>query len=90
MGTGNPTSISQQNLCKRTYLFEMQDACCRYAHQLVYDETRGAHYMFGGNPGGRDGMDGKLRLGDFWRLVLVRPSVEDLGRRCSHMIRRTK
>ena len=27
----------------------------RYAHQLVYDEEKGAHYIFGGNPGGTEG-----------------------------------
>ena len=26
----------------------------RYAHQLVYDEDSGLHFMFGGNPGGKE------------------------------------
>ena len=28
----------------------------RYAHQLVYDESNRVHFMFGGNPGGKQGM----------------------------------
>ena len=38
----------------------------------VYDEATAAHFMFGGNPGGKEGKEGRVRLGDFWRLVLVR------------------
>ena len=36
--------------------------------------------MFGGNPGGREGKDSRLRLGDFWKLQLVRPSRPEVGR----------
>jgi len=59
----------------------------RYAHQLVYDETRCLHYMFGGNPGGREGKDGRLRLGDFWSLHLVRLEREDFERGARKMVR---
>jgi len=52
----------------------------RYAHQLVYDEEAGLHYMFGGNPGGKENRNGKLRLGDFWRLELLRQANTDLER----------
>ena len=40
--------------------------------------------MFGGNPGGKEG---RVRLGDFWRLVLVRPSEAALERHCRFTIR---
>jgi len=59
----------------------------RYAHQLVYDEENMAHFMFGGNPGGKKGKEGRQRLGDFWRLVLRRPSGLELERKCRLMIR---
>jgi len=59
----------------------------RYAHQLVYDEESECHYLFGGNPGGKEGNEGKLRLGDFWRLSLVRPARQDLQRFCRLSIR---
>jgi len=59
----------------------------RYAHQLVYDETRCLHYMFGGNPGGREGKDGRLRLGDFWSLHLVRLEKTDFERAARKMVR---
>jgi hypothetical protein len=35
--------------------------CGRYAHQLVYDEEEEVHYIFGGNPGGKEGKEGRLR-----------------------------
>lgn len=59
----------------------------RYAHQLVYDEVRSHHYMFGGNPGGREGKDGRLRLGDFWSLQLVRPKKSDFERAARRLVR---
>jgi len=62
----------------------------RYAHQLVYDEEKGIHYMFGGNPGGKEGKDGRLRLGDFWKLVLKRPQNSDLERFCRLIIRKAR
>ena len=43
--------------------------------------------MFGGNPGGKNGKKGRVRLGYFWRLVLVRPSEAALERRCRFTIR---
>ena len=33
----------------------------RYAHQLVYESETGMHYLFGGNPGGKEGKQGKIR-----------------------------
>ena len=62
----------------------------RYAHQLVYDEEKGFHYMFGGNPGGKEGKDGRLRLGDFWKLVLLRPQNSDLERFCRFIVRKAR
>jgi hypothetical protein len=38
--------------------------------------------MFGGNPGGRQGKEDKLRLGDFWQLHLFRPDRKEIYRRC--------
>jgi len=50
----------------------------RYAHQLVYDDINKVHYVFGGNPGGKDGKDAKVRLGDFWSLKLERPTRKEV------------
>ena len=36
---------------------------------------------------GKQGKEDKLRLGDFWRLQLIRPSRKDVLRRCKLMIR---
>ena len=36
---------------------------------------------------GKQGKEDKLRLGDFWRLQLLRPSRNDVLRRCRIMIR---
>ena len=47
---------------------------------MVYDDEAGLHYMFGGNPGGKENRNGKLRLGDFWRLELIRQANTDLER----------
>ena len=54
----------------------MNQSFNRYAHQLVYNEDVGVHFMFGGNPGGKENRNGKLRLGDFWRLELERQQNE--------------
>jgi len=62
----------------------------RYAHQLVYDDANKVHFMFGGNPGGKQGKEDKLRLGDFWRLKLMRPNQKEILRRCCLFIRTTK
>ena len=61
----------------------------RYAHQLVYEEEAGLHFMFGGNPGGKENRNGKLRLGDFWRLELQRQQNKDLERVLVMEIRKT-
>ncbi len=44
----------------------------------MYDELRKRHYIFGGNPGGRTAKEARTRLGDFWRLDLVRPDREEV------------
>jgi hypothetical protein len=62
----------------------------RYAHQLVYDDHNRVHYMLGGNPGGKQGKEDKLRLGDFWRLHLQRPDRAEVLRRCRILIRQCK
>ena len=48
------------------------------------------HYMFGGNPGGKEGKDSKVRLGDFWQLCLYRPSRAQVLRRCVVAVRRAR
>ena len=48
------------------------------------------HFMFGGNPGGKQGKEDKLRLGDFWKLQLQRPGREEVLRRCKILIRQSK
>ena len=48
------------------------------------------HYMFGGNPGGRQGKEDKLRLGDFWQLHLFRPNRKEIFRRCCLKLRQSK
>ncbi|CAB4058069.1 MKLN1 [Lepeophtheirus salmonis] len=58
----------------------------RYAHQIVYNENLKIHYMFGGNPGGREGNEDKIRFGDFWSLYFVRPSKKEVLRICQLMI----
>ena len=62
----------------------------RYAHQLVYNEENGVHFMFGGNPGGKENRNGKLRLGDFWRLELERQQNTDLERVLIKEIRKAR
>lgn len=72
------------------YWTKMQEVepCPRFAHQLVYDDSRKVHYLFGGNPG-KSGVP-KMRLDDFWSLKLSRPSREQLLRRCRYLIRKHK
>ncbi|XP_046661321.1 muskelin isoform X2 [Homalodisca vitripennis] len=61
------------------------EPCPRFAHQLVYDHVNKVHYLFGGNPG-RTCLP-KLRLDDFWRLSLIKPSHSQLLQRCKVLIR---
>ncbi|XP_037789855.1 muskelin-like isoform X1 [Penaeus monodon] len=71
-----------------TYWNKMQhvEPCPRYAHQLVYDDTKKVHYLFGGNPGKT--YLPKMRLDDFWSLRLCRPSTEQLFQTCVLLIRK--
>ncbi|KAG0178624.1 Muskelin 1, intracellular mediator containing kelch motif [Apophysomyces sp. BC1021] len=61
------------------------EPCPRFAHQMVYDPTTKAQYVFGGNPG--DIADPTRRLSDFWELRLVKPDPESIVRRCLYLIR---
>lgn len=64
-----------------------EEPCPRFAHQLVYDEEGGVHYLFGGNPG--EGSNPRRRLDDFWSLCLYRRyGLEDILRRARFLIRR--
>ena len=58
----------------------------------MYDEERGVHYMFGGNPGGKEmsSAAGRARLGDFWRLELQRPRPAELQRKLVLAVRRAR
>eukprot|EP00094_Tigriopus_californicus_P011783 TCALIF_11381-PA protein Name:"Similar to Mkln1 Muskelin (Rattus norvegicus)" AED:0.13 eAED:0.17 QI:0/0/0/0.75/0.72/0.66/12/0/820 len=78
-----------ESVCSE-YWSRMQNAQPRprYAHQLVYDDVNKIHYMFGGNPGGKQGKEHKLRLGDFWSLSLLRPTRDQIQRVCQLAIRR--
>ncbi|XP_037927046.1 muskelin [Hermetia illucens] len=62
------------------------EPCPRYAHQLVYDDIRKVHYLFGGNPGKSNTPN--VRLDDFWRLELTKPNRSELLRHCQFLIRR--
>lgn len=64
------------------------EPCPRFAHQVVYDSLRKVHYLFGGNPG--MSCLPKLRLDDFWKLTLLRPSNPQLIRQCKILIRKYK
>ncbi|KAJ8686742.1 hypothetical protein QAD02_022536 [Eretmocerus hayati] len=72
------------------YWSKMQnyEPCPRFAHQLVYDHIKKVHYLFGGNPG-RACLP-KLRLDDFWRLQLCRPSRDQILTKCKLLIRKCK
>ncbi|XP_039276619.1 muskelin [Nilaparvata lugens] len=70
------------------YWSKMQhlEPCPRFAHQLVYDHVNKVHYLFGGNPG--KASSPKLRLDDFWRLTLYRPTYPQLLQRFRFLIRK--
>ncbi|XP_049964033.1 muskelin isoform X1 [Schistocerca serialis cubense] len=71
-----------------SYWNKMQhlEPCPRFAHQLVYDHVNKIHYLFGGNPG-RACLP-KLRLDDFWKLQLCRPTHSQLLQKCKLLIRK--
>ncbi|GLV40092.1 muskelin [Carabus blaptoides fortunei] len=62
------------------------EPCPRFAHQLVYDHINKIHYLFGGNPGRQ--VLPKLRLDDFWKLRLCKPTQAQLLQRCKFLIRK--
>ena len=62
------------------------EPCPRFAHQLVYHRPTRMHYMFGGNPG--ESGNTNVRLDDFWRIQLTRPSHEQLLRRALFLLRK--
>ncbi|XP_054277610.1 muskelin isoform X2 [Macrosteles quadrilineatus] len=78
--------LSNENTGEQ-YWNKMQhvEPCPRFAHQLVYDHVNKVHYLFGGNPG-RSCLP-KLRLDDFWKLSLFKPSHSQLLQRCKVLIR---
>ncbi|XP_043224158.1 muskelin-like [Amphibalanus amphitrite] len=64
------------------------EPCPRFAHQLVFDHMRKIFYLFGGNPG-RKG-NPKMRLDDFWRLKLTRPTCSEVLRQCRLLLRKQR
>jgi len=64
------------------------EPCPRFAHQLVFDHTRKVFYLFGGNPGRKS--NPKMRLDDFWRLKLTRPTCTEILRKCKLMLRKRR
>eukprot|EP00730_Choanoeca_flexa_P008550 TRINITY_DN12503_c1_g2_i1.p1 TRINITY_DN12503_c1_g2~~TRINITY_DN12503_c1_g2_i1.p1 ORF type:complete len:727 (+),score=124.24 TRINITY_DN12503_c1_g2_i1:111-2291(+) len=56
----------------------------RYAHQLLYDPHSKTHYLFAGNPGGRQK---KIRLGDMWKFTLSRPDSNVVLNECVERVR---
>lgn len=65
-----------------------EEPCPRFAHQFVYDPVSQTHYLFGGNPG--DSSPSDERLDDFWSLVLLRPTREQVLRRAIFAVRKQK
>ncbi|XP_076052997.1 muskelin 1 [Oratosquilla oratoria] len=82
--------IYRNEQTSESYWSKMQhvEPCPRFAHQLVYDDIRKVHYLFGGNPG--KVTLPKMRLDDFWSLRLSRPSRDQLLQRCILLIRKHK
>ncbi|KAH8928632.1 hypothetical protein BT69DRAFT_470987 [Atractiella rhizophila] len=60
----------------------------RFAHQLVYDQASKVHYLFGGNP--VDDEHVEKRLGDFWALVLVRQTPQEILRKVKFHLRKQR
>ena len=56
--------------------------------RLINNSFIQIHYLFGGNPG-RACLP-KLRLDDFWKLQLCRPSHEQILKKCKLIIRKQK
>lgn len=53
---------------------------------MVFDPVTKDHYVFGGNPAETDVEP--VRLSDFWRLQLVRPTAEEALRKALFGVRR--
>lgn len=60
----------------------------RYAVQMVHDIKNACFYLFGGNP--LDGQSPDLRLGDFWKMDLVRPTANEVLRRAQFKVRKQR
>ncbi|CAO3593221.1 unnamed protein product [Absidia cylindrospora] len=57
----------------------------RFSCQWIYDETTKTHYLFGGDP--HEYTDSDRRLGDLWKLKLIKPDVNSISQRCKYLIR---
>ncbi|XP_065207340.1 muskelin-like [Planococcus citri] len=77
-------NVGEQYWSRMQYI----EPCPRYAHQMVYDEKKKMHFLFGGNPG-RMCLP-KVRLDDFWSLQLCRTSHQEMLQRCKLLIRKCR
>ncbi|KAI5480427.1 hypothetical protein MNV49_000580 [Pseudohyphozyma bogoriensis] len=60
----------------------------RFAAPVMYDPLRKEHYLMGGNP--QDPVDDLRRLGDLWRLKVVKPSPEEALRMAKFLVRKQR
>ncbi|KAI8333811.1 Muskelin N-terminus-domain-containing protein [Chlamydoabsidia padenii] len=60
----------------------------RFSCQWIYDDTTKTHFLFGGDP--HEYTDSDKRLGDFWKLKLVKPDVDSITQRYKYLIRAQK
>ena len=82
------TTVYKNENTDPQYWLRMQNVepCPRYAHQFVFDGSN--FFVFGGNPG--DLGSEKLRLNDFWKLEIWKPSPETIARKIKFLIRKQK
>lgn len=60
-----------------------KEPCPRYAHQFIYDKASKMFYLFGGNPG-----SSSVRLDDFWKFQLTKPTRNHVLNYCKYLIRK--
>ncbi|KAK7582298.1 hypothetical protein V9T40_013743 [Parthenolecanium corni] len=77
-------NVGEQYWTRMQYI----EPCPRFAHQLVYDEKKKVHFLFGGNPG-RMCLP-KVRLDDFWSLQLCRTNQREMIQQCKLLIRKCR
>ena len=60
-----------------------KEPCPRFAHQFIYDKASKMFYLFGGNPGSNS-----VRLDDFWKFQLTKPTRNHVLNYCKYLIRK--